>query len=283
MTFTHKTAIAFFVQKILEQAQKDNITISKAQEYIFSLNTYEPDSYSNRVLIETFENESSIKNFEIKTIKLISNAYQRDVANNSDLRAVYGEACKALKSGNYYIYRLVTRAIGHQIDKIGEFFGRYTSNDEYILWAILSGFIFALLVIFVVVSFRTGKDILAILSNRDFLLSIILSLLATVVSVRKYLRLTKKGLYDIYFRQRIDLKSGFSFKGILSIIGIFFLITILTVTAVSNFIAGMQDKDYFRMTFGSIEIIFYTIIVIIMMGLLFIKIKLYLQSNKRRF
>jgi len=282
MTFTGKTALNFFIQKILDQANKENISFSKAQEYVLSLNGIEPDSYSNQELIKSFEQESSVRNFENKIIKLISKAYRADMSTNSTLLANYKEAYKTLKSGNYYVYYLTDRSIGSKINKIGRFFDTYASDDEYVLGALFTGLLASLQILYLVLTLLSGENISDIVFNGYFLLALISNIGVAVYLVRKYLQLTRKGLYDVYFKQTANIANRISLKrAVLNTTGFLAIAIFLLAREVNRFINYSQRNDYAGMIFGSIGIILYGLIVSAILGLFYIAFKMYSASQKR--
>jgi hypothetical protein len=279
MTFTDKTAIDFFITKILDQAKKDNITISKAQEYVLSLNSSDPDSYSNEELINSFENEAGIKQFEINIMGLISRAYRHDISNNSSQLENYRAAHRILQSGNYYLNYMVNRTIGSKISKIGHFFENNGSDRAYLLRAIFIGFLTALQLFSLVLSLISARNITEF--NVYSLLWLILSIGLTAILFKGYLRLTRKGLYDYYIKEQIQKKAGHFSKQMLNAACIFPLFLALLINRFTDTMAALKSKDYGCLIFESIGLILYTFLVIAILVFLSIELKSYFYKKQR--
>ena len=131
----------FFIQKVLDQARKQNIFLSDVEKQMLSWRDTDPNFYGNHELNQRFKNETSKSEYEKKIARLIRSGYDDDLEANSVARGTYKQAYKAIKSKDYYVFPMVDRAIGKDINKLGYFFWG-TSSDEFILRIVLSGLLF---------------------------------------------------------------------------------------------------------------------------------------------
>ena len=94
----------FFIQKILDQARKENINLSDVEKQMLSWRDTDPNFYENHELNERFENEISKGEYEKKIARLIRSGYDDDLGATNVARETYEQAYKAIKSKDYYIF-----------------------------------------------------------------------------------------------------------------------------------------------------------------------------------
>ena len=80
-THSHKEAQEFFVKKILNQAQKESIQLSRAEKYMLQW-SWEDHPYEDKTLIEECEKENT-KEYKRKIAMLIIHAYKEDIRLNT--------------------------------------------------------------------------------------------------------------------------------------------------------------------------------------------------------
>ena len=116
MQFVSEAAAkAFFISKVLQQAEQAGIFLSKAQRYMLSWSENDPSSVLDNELNEQFEKEITQAEFEKKIQTLIKQAYEKDIAKEKDMKETYREAYKALKQGDHFILIMVDAAIGSKL------------------------------------------------------------------------------------------------------------------------------------------------------------------------
>lgn len=175
----------FFIQKVLDQARKQNIILSDVEKQMLSWRDTDPNFYENHELNQRFENETSKSEYEKKIARLIRSGYDDDLWENNVARKTYGQAYKAIKSKDYYITIMVDKAIGKDVNKLSYFFWG-NSSDEYILRVVLSGLLF----IFGTVLFLYKNDFTfyEIKTRGIYLLFIIGSGIAIFLDIKLYIK-----------------------------------------------------------------------------------------------
>ncbi|MBN1474006.1 MAG: hypothetical protein JW914_05275 [Syntrophaceae bacterium] len=131
----------FFIQKVLDQARKENINLSYVEKQMLSWRDTDPNFYKNYGLYERFEEEIPTAEYEKKISRLIRGSYDNDLAANNVARETYSQAFKAIKWKDYYIFIMVDKAIGRDINKL-RYFLWGDSPNEYILRVVLYGVLF---------------------------------------------------------------------------------------------------------------------------------------------
>ena len=114
-------AKAFFVERIIFQAQKDNVPLSDAERYMLQWTETEGAFEMNQALIDQFNAETNDAQYEKKISSLLKSAYETDVANASEMKERYRDAYKTLKRGDHYILVMIEEAIGAKLKKWGVF------------------------------------------------------------------------------------------------------------------------------------------------------------------
>ncbi len=109
------TAKAFFVNKIIQQAEHEGAPLSKAQRYMLSWSETEPSFVVDIELSEQCEAEIPQPEYEKKIQGLIERMYKRDIETNKDLKETYKEAYKTLKQRDHFILIMISEAIGSKL------------------------------------------------------------------------------------------------------------------------------------------------------------------------
>jgi hypothetical protein len=112
---SESTAKAFFVDKVIQQAEREGMPLSEAQRYMLSWSETDPSFVVDKELSEQCEAEIPQPDYEIKIQGLIERMYKRDMETNKDLKATYKEAYKTLKRGDHFIIIMIGNAIGSKL------------------------------------------------------------------------------------------------------------------------------------------------------------------------
>jgi len=112
---SESTAKTFFVDKIIQQAEREGAPLSKAQCYMLSWSETDPFFVQNAELNQQFEIEISQEAFEKKIEDLITNMYKKDIEMDKELKETYKEAYKKLKQGDHFILIMIGAAIGSKL------------------------------------------------------------------------------------------------------------------------------------------------------------------------
>jgi hypothetical protein len=113
--YSESTAKAFFVDKIIQQAEREGAPLSNAQRYMLSWSESDPSFVVDRVLSEQCDAEISQPDYEKKIQGLIERMYKRDIETNKDMKETYKEAYKTLKQGDHFILIMIGAAIGSKL------------------------------------------------------------------------------------------------------------------------------------------------------------------------
>ena len=114
---TQSDAKRFIVDKVLEQAKMDGISLSEVERYNLSWSESDPDFKPDYELAEALENEIGNDKFEAKVAGLIRHAFERDMATDPDTKSLYREAYAKLNEGDHYILIMMKSALGLKLSK----------------------------------------------------------------------------------------------------------------------------------------------------------------------
>jgi hypothetical protein len=114
---SESTAKAFFVDKIVQQADREGVPLSRAQRYMLSWSETDPSFAVDIELSEQCEAEIPQADYEKKIQGLIERMYKRDIETNKDLKETYKEAYKTLKQGDHFILIMIKAAIGGKLSR----------------------------------------------------------------------------------------------------------------------------------------------------------------------
>lgn len=109
---SESTAKAFVVDKVIQQAEREGVPLSKAQRYMLSWSETDPSFVVDMELSKQCEDEIPQPDYEKKIKGLIERMYKRDIETNKDLEKTYKEAYKTLKQGDHFISIMIGDAIG---------------------------------------------------------------------------------------------------------------------------------------------------------------------------
>jgi hypothetical protein len=112
---SESTAKAFFVDKVIQQAEREGMPLSKAQRYMLSWSETDPSFVVDMKLSEQCDAEIPKPDYEKKIQGLIERMYKRDIETHNDLKETYKEAYKTLKQGDHFILIMIGNAIGSKL------------------------------------------------------------------------------------------------------------------------------------------------------------------------
>ena len=116
MTFERQTdAKRFVMGKVLEQAEREGITLTNAERHMLAWSESDPEVTADAVLAEALAQEMSDEAFESKVSGLIRRAFEREVAADKNAKSVYREARAKLGEGDHYIVVMMDEAIGRRL------------------------------------------------------------------------------------------------------------------------------------------------------------------------
>jgi hypothetical protein len=115
MIHTQTDAKKFFVEKVLTEAKREGVTLSKAEQRMLSWSESDPDFTAESALIEQLANEISEEDYESKVSTLLAGAYRRDLESNPLARDEYRQAHSVLSRGDHYILVMIERTLGRRL------------------------------------------------------------------------------------------------------------------------------------------------------------------------
>jgi hypothetical protein len=107
----------FFVTRILAEATTQKLPLSPAEQYMLSWSESDPGFTPDPALDGAFESETSERQFERKIVRVIRDAYARDLGATADARARWREAYTALEEGDHYLLVLLREALGWRLKR----------------------------------------------------------------------------------------------------------------------------------------------------------------------
>jgi hypothetical protein len=116
VTFETQTAAKqFLVARVIEQAERDGVILSKAERHLLSWSESDPDFVPDPRLVDAHDAETPEAEFETKVAGLIRRAYDRDRAENGEARSRYRAARSKLEEGDHYILVMLDQALGRKL------------------------------------------------------------------------------------------------------------------------------------------------------------------------
>jgi hypothetical protein len=107
----------FVVAKILAEAATQGLQLSPAEQYMLSWSESDPGCTQDPALTAAFESETSERPFERKIVRVIRDAYARDVRAAADARARWRGAYTTLKEGDHYLLVMLREALGWRLER----------------------------------------------------------------------------------------------------------------------------------------------------------------------
>jgi hypothetical protein len=137
----------FFIDKILQQAKKDNVALSPAEKYMLAFSESDPDFKNNEELSRQFEKTINSDVYEQKIADLLNKAYQFDMKINRLQGDLYQEAYNMLKNFDNYILVMAEVALGKaaklkkfDIETLTRGVGNPVKNEKFVAVCVCLGF-----------------------------------------------------------------------------------------------------------------------------------------------
>jgi hypothetical protein len=104
-------AKAFFIERILAQAEAEDVQLSDNEQWMLRFSESDPDFAVDPARVAQFEAEVPAEDFETKIAGLLQRAYQADARANGAATATYREAAAVLHQGDHYLLVMIGRAL----------------------------------------------------------------------------------------------------------------------------------------------------------------------------
>lgn len=108
---TQTEARQFFVEKIIQQAQREGIALSDDEQRMLLWSESEPDSVGDPALAERLEREISDADYEAKIAGLLKNRFKEECAADPEAKKLWTTARAVLSQGDHYILLMIDQAI----------------------------------------------------------------------------------------------------------------------------------------------------------------------------
>jgi hypothetical protein len=109
---SQREAKAFFVERILAQAEAEDVQLSDNEQWMLRFSESDPDFAVDPARVAQLEAEVPQEDFETKIAGLLYRAYQADAGADGGATATYREAADVLHQGDHYLLVMVDRALG---------------------------------------------------------------------------------------------------------------------------------------------------------------------------
>jgi hypothetical protein len=121
-TFATETeARQFFVEKIVQQAQRDGLPLSDDERQMLLWSASAPDSVADLALAERLAAEISDADYESKIVRLLRSSFKADTTVNPGARGVWTNALSVLSQGDHYILMMINEAVGRRLKPLWRF------------------------------------------------------------------------------------------------------------------------------------------------------------------
>lgn len=112
---TETEARQFFVEKIVQQAQREGVSISGDERQMLLWSESAPDSVADIALAERLAAEISDADYELKIVGLLRSSFKRDTALDPAAKQEWGSALSVLRRGDHYILVMINQAVGRSL------------------------------------------------------------------------------------------------------------------------------------------------------------------------
>ena len=101
----------FFVERIVQQAQRDGVSLSDNEREMLLWSESAPDSVADPMLAERLAAEISDADYESKIVGLLERSFKRDVAADPGAKHEWRAALSALSRSDHYVLIMIDEAV----------------------------------------------------------------------------------------------------------------------------------------------------------------------------
>jgi hypothetical protein len=109
---SQRAAKAFFVERILAQAEAEGVQLSDNERWMLRFSESDPNFALDPARVAQLEAEVLEEDYERKVAGLVHRAYQADARASGSATATYREAAAVLHQGDHYLLVMIDRALG---------------------------------------------------------------------------------------------------------------------------------------------------------------------------
>jgi len=121
MAPTRDEARRFFIDRIVAEAERQGVLLSRNERLMLDWSEVEPDCIADPDVAEALAREISDQDYEAKVSRLLSAAYDRELLSVSNTRNCYRAAYSVLKGGDYYLTVMIDQALRARLRRWWEF------------------------------------------------------------------------------------------------------------------------------------------------------------------
>jgi hypothetical protein len=115
MFHTQSEARRFFVDRIIQQADTEQVELSDDERQMLLWSESTPDSVADPELVERLSAEVSDADYESKIAGLVQRSFAADVAVEQQAKERWRQAWSVLNQGDHYILIMINEAIGKHV------------------------------------------------------------------------------------------------------------------------------------------------------------------------
>ena len=121
MVNTQTEAKRFFVEKVIQRATNEGVSLSAAERWMLRFSESDPEFMVDRRIMDELESEMSDEAYEAKIAGLLERSFAADIAADAGARALWQQAHSVLAQGDHYVQIMIDRAVGERLKRWWEF------------------------------------------------------------------------------------------------------------------------------------------------------------------
>ena len=121
MVNTQTEAKRFFVEKVIQRATNEGVSLSAAERWMLRFSESDPAFDVDASRVDELAAQMSDEEYEAKIAGLLERSFAADIAADAGARAVWQQAHSVLAQGDHYIQIMIDRAVGERLKRWWEF------------------------------------------------------------------------------------------------------------------------------------------------------------------
>lgn len=121
MVNTQAEAKRFFIEKVVQRARHEGVTLSAAERWMLLFSESDPEFDVDPRRVDELASEISDDEYEAKIAGLLKRSLAADIAADAGTRAVWQQARSVLAQGDHYVQIMIDRAVGGNLKRWWEF------------------------------------------------------------------------------------------------------------------------------------------------------------------
>ena len=121
MVHSQSEAKRFFVDKVIQRARSEGVSLSDAERRMLLWSESDPASHADPRVIDRLASEMSDEQYEAKIGGLLERSFAADTAANPQTRDEWRDARSVLAQGDHYILVMIDLALRAKLKRWWEF------------------------------------------------------------------------------------------------------------------------------------------------------------------